>query len=54
MTARRARLDVDDSSALSVWPVGQKIAQDGRICIFGSGWYGGYAALMGAAREPDL
>ena len=33
--------------------VGEGIADAGRVCIFGAS-YGGYAALMGVVREPDL
>lgn len=33
--------------------IGQGIADRSRICIFG-GSYGGYAALMGAVKTPDL
>jgi dipeptidyl aminopeptidase/acylaminoacyl peptidase len=43
----------DDVTDATKWAIEQKIAQPDRICIFG-GSYGGYAALMGAAREPDL
>src|SRR5690606_15401700 len=35
------------------WAVQEGIADPARICIFGAS-YGGYAALMGVAREPDL
>jgi dipeptidyl aminopeptidase/acylaminoacyl peptidase len=35
------------------WAIAQKIADPGRICIYGAS-YGGYAALMGVAGEPDL
>jgi dipeptidyl aminopeptidase/acylaminoacyl peptidase len=41
--------DVTDGTA---WLVAEGIADPARICIVG--WsYGGYAALMGAAKEPD-
>ncbi|QDH71304.1 alpha/beta hydrolase family protein [Marilutibacter alkalisoli] len=43
----------DDLTDATRWAVGQGIADGGRICIFG-GSYGGYAALMGVAREPAL
>ena len=33
--------------------IDQRIADPRRICIYGAS-YGGYAALMGAAKEPDL
>ena len=35
------------------WAIAQNIADPKRICICGAS-YGGYAALMGAATEPDL
>ena len=44
---------VDDVNASTRWAVAQGIADPKRICIVG--WsFGGYAALMGAIREPDL
>jgi dipeptidyl aminopeptidase/acylaminoacyl peptidase len=43
----------DDLTDATKWAIEQKIAIPDRICIFG-GSYGGYAALMGVAREPDL
>jgi dipeptidyl aminopeptidase/acylaminoacyl peptidase len=43
----------DDLTDATRWAIEQKITEADRICIFG-GSYGGYAALMGAAREPDL
>ncbi len=43
----------DDLTDATRWVVQQGIADKGRICIYG-GSYGGYAALMGAAKEPDL
>ena len=43
----------DDLTDATRWAVEQKIAIADRICIYG-GSYGGYAALMGVAREPDL
>jgi dipeptidyl aminopeptidase/acylaminoacyl peptidase len=43
----------DDVTDATRWAVAQGIADPARICIFGSS-YGGYAALEGAAREPDL
>lgn len=43
----------DDVTDATRWAVAQKLATSDRICIFGAS-YGGYAALMGAAREPDL
>ncbi len=35
------------------WAVAQGIADPGRVCIYG-GSYGGYAAMMGVARDPDV
>jgi dipeptidyl aminopeptidase/acylaminoacyl peptidase len=43
----------DDLTDATRWAIEQKIASADRICIMGVG-YGGYAALMGAAREPAL
>lgn len=43
----------DDISDATRWAVAEGIADRQRICIFG-GSYGGYAALMGAAKEPAL
>ena len=43
----------DDLTDATRWAIDQKIASADRICIFGAS-YGGYAALMGAAREPKL
>ncbi|GGD32173.1 alpha/beta hydrolase family protein [Pseudoxanthomonas indica] len=43
----------DDLTDATRWAIEQKIAEPGRICIYGAS-YGGYAALMGVAREPDL
>jgi dipeptidyl aminopeptidase/acylaminoacyl peptidase len=42
--------DITDATR---WAVAEGIADGQRICIFG-GSYGGYAALMGAAKEPAL
>jgi dipeptidyl aminopeptidase/acylaminoacyl peptidase len=43
----------DDVTDATKWLIDQKLADASRICIFG--WsYGGYAALMGAIREPTL
>ncbi|MBB5208540.1 alpha/beta hydrolase family protein [Chiayiivirga flava] len=47
------RLMQDDVTDATRWAIAQGIADAGRICIHGSS-YGGYAALMGAAREPAL
>jgi dipeptidyl aminopeptidase/acylaminoacyl peptidase len=43
----------DDLSDATRWAIEQKITLPGQICIYGAS-YGGYAALMGVAREPDL
>lgn len=43
----------DDLTDATRWAIGQGIADAGRICIYG-GSYGGYAALMGVAKEPEL
>lgn len=46
----RMQQDLTDATR---WAVAQKIADPARVCIYGAS-YGGYAALMGAASEPDL
>lgn len=44
---------VDDITAATRWAIAEGIADPAHVCI--AGWsYGGYAALMSAAREPDL
>jgi dipeptidyl aminopeptidase/acylaminoacyl peptidase len=43
----------DDLTDATRWAIANKVAPPDRICIFGAS-YGGYAALMGAVREPDL
>lgn len=43
----------DDVTDATHWAIGNGHAAPGRICIWGTS-YGGYAALMGAAREPEL
>jgi dipeptidyl aminopeptidase/acylaminoacyl peptidase len=43
----------DDLTDATLWAVAEKIADRDNICIYGSS-YGGYAALMGAVREPSL
>lgn len=43
----------DDLTDATQWAIGQGIADPSRICIYGAS-YGGYAALMGAAKEPEL
>lgn len=43
----------DDLTDATRWAIDRRIADPGRICIYGAS-YGGYAALMGVAREPAL
>jgi dipeptidyl aminopeptidase/acylaminoacyl peptidase len=43
----------DDVTDATQWAIQQGIAMPGHVCIFG-GSYGGYAALEGAMKEPDL
>lgn len=43
----------DDVTDATRWAIQQGIADPKRICIYG-GSYGGYAALMGVAKEPSL
>ena len=43
----------DDLTDATRWAIDNKVARADRICIFGAS-YGGYAALMGAVREPAL
>ncbi|HEX5693136.1 MAG TPA: S9 family peptidase [Arenimonas sp.] len=43
----------DDLTDATRWAIEQGIADKDRVCIYGAS-YGGYAALMGVAREPDL
>ena len=43
----------DDVTDATRWAIDQGIADRERICIYGAS-YGGYAALMGAVREPEL
>lgn len=43
----------DDVTDATKWAVAEGIADPKRLCIFGAS-YGGYAALEGAVREPDL
>jgi len=43
----------DDVTDATRWAIDQGYADAGRICIYGAS-YGGYAALMGVAREPAL
>ena len=43
----------DDVTDATRWAIEQGLADPERICIYGAS-YGAYAALVGAAREPDL
>jgi len=43
----------DDLTDAVNWAVDQGIADKERLCIYGAS-YGGYAAMMSAAREPEL
>lgn len=43
----------DDLTDATRWAIDQGIADPDRICIYGAS-YGGYAALMGVAKEPTL
>lgn len=43
----------DDLTDATRWAIDQHVADASRICIYGAS-YGGYAALMGAVREPSL
>lgn len=43
----------DDVTDATRWAIDQGYADGHRVCIYG-GSYGGYAALEGAVREPDL
>lgn len=43
----------DDVTDATRWAISQGIADPGRICIYGAS-YGAFAAMVGAAREPDL
>jgi dipeptidyl aminopeptidase/acylaminoacyl peptidase len=43
----------DDLTDATRWAIAEGIADPARICIAGAS-YGGYAALMGVAKEPDL
>ena len=43
----------DDLTDATRWAIASGIAAPDGICIFGTG-YGGYAALMGVVREPEL
>lgn len=43
----------DDVTDATRWAIAQGIADPNRICIYGAS-YGGYAALEGAVKEPNL
>jgi dipeptidyl aminopeptidase/acylaminoacyl peptidase len=43
----------DDVTDATRWLIERKLADPARICLFGLS-YGGYAALMGAATQPEL
>lgn len=43
----------DDVTDATRWAIQQGIADPKKICIYGAS-YGGYASLMGAAKEPGL
>jgi dipeptidyl aminopeptidase/acylaminoacyl peptidase len=43
----------DDVTDATQWAIKQGITTQGHVCIFG-GSYGGYAALEGVMKEPDL
>jgi dipeptidyl aminopeptidase/acylaminoacyl peptidase len=43
----------DDLTDATHWAIREGIADKNRICIYGAS-YGGYASLMGVAKEPDL
>lgn len=43
----------DDVTDATRWAIAEGYADPKRVCIYGAS-YGGYAALMGAVREPEL
>ena len=43
----------DDVTDATRWAIDQGVADKNRICIFGTS-YGGYAAIEGVTKEPDL
>jgi dipeptidyl aminopeptidase/acylaminoacyl peptidase len=43
----------DDVTDATRWAIAQGVTDPKRVCIFGAS-YGGYAALEGAVKEPDL
>jgi dipeptidyl aminopeptidase/acylaminoacyl peptidase len=51
---RRWGLEMQDDLTDSVaWAVGERLADPSRVCIVGAS-YGGYAALMGVVKTPEL
>jgi dipeptidyl aminopeptidase/acylaminoacyl peptidase len=44
---------MQDIAEATRWAIAEGIADPARICIYGAS-FGGYSALMSAAREPDL
>ncbi len=43
----------DDLTDATKWAIAEGLADGERVCIYGAS-YGGYAALMAVAKEPDL
>ncbi|BDU17618.1 alpha/beta hydrolase family protein [Lysobacter auxotrophicus] len=43
----------DDLTDATRWAIAEGVADKGRICMYGAS-YGGYASLMGVAKEPGL
>lgn len=43
----------DDLTDATRWAIKEGVADSGKICIYGAS-YGGYASLMGVAKEPTL
>ena len=43
----------DDLTDATRWAIAQELVDPARICLYGAS-YGGYAALMGVAKEPGL
>ncbi|MBB1061300.1 S9 family peptidase [Lysobacter spongiae] len=43
----------DDLTDATRWAIDEGVADPARVCIYGAS-YGGYAALMGVARDPGL
>jgi len=51
---RKMGMEMQDDLTDSVkWAVKEGIADKDRVCIYGAS-YGGYAAMMGVVKEPDL